>query len=191
MAEKRILCLLSAHSMCRRALSDLLARKGWHVIECTTLTQLSASARKDEPEVIVIDLDHAEQDGATLLGAVSALAERLIPIGTALRQAASLDKLDEVGIETRGLDAALAKVLERRRASAELARHFRMWQRITPRQRSVMRQLSVGCNNRSIAATMKVGERAIKAHVSSLLALFGLDNRTELALLACEAGLKP
>jgi len=190
-AEKRILCLLSAHSMCRRALSDLLARKGWHVIECTTLTQLSASARKDEPEVIVIDLDHAEQDGATLLGAVSALAERLIPIGTALRQAASLDKLDEVGIETRGLDAALAKVLERRRASAELARHFRMWQRITPRQRSVMRQLSVGCNNRSIAATMKVGERAIKAHVSSLLALFGLDNRTELALLACEAGLKP
>jgi two-component system, NarL family, nitrate/nitrite response regulator NarL len=190
-AEKRILCLLSAHSMCRRALSDLLARKGWHVIECTTLTQLSASARKDEPGVIVIDLDHAEQDGATLLGAVRALAERLIPIGTALRQAASLDKLDEVGIETRGLDAALAKLLERRRASAELARHFRLWQRITPRQRSVMRQLSVGRNNRSIAATMSVGERAIKAHVSSLLVLFGLDNRTELALLACEAGLKP
>ena len=192
MAEKRILSLLSAHPLCKRSLCDLLARKGWHVIGCTTLTQLSASARKDEPSVIVIDLDHSEQDGATLLTAARSLAERMIPIGTALRQAASLDKLDDVGIETRGLDAAaFAKVLERRRASAELARHFRLWQRITPRQRSVLRQLSVGRDNRSIAATMRVGERAIKAHVSSLLALFGLDNRTELALLACEAGLKP
>ena len=178
--------------MCRRALCDLLARKGWHVIECTTLAQLSASARKDEPAVIVIDLDHAEQDGATLLGVARALAARLIPIGTALRQAASLDTLDDVGVETRGLEpAAFAKLLERRRGSAELARQFRLWQRITPRQRSVMRQLSIGRDNRSIAATMRVGERAIKAHVSSLLALFGLDNRTELALLATEAGLKP
>ena len=45
-------------------------------------------------------------------------------------------------------------------------------------------ELAAGRDNRSIAATMGVGERAIKAHVSSLLALFGLDNRTELALLA-------
>jgi DNA-binding NarL/FixJ family response regulator len=142
--------------------------------------------------VIVIDLDHAEQDGATLLGVARALAVRLIPVGSALRQAASLDTLDDVGVETRGLEpAAFAKLLERRRGSAELARQFRLWQRITPRQRSVMRQLSIGRDNRSIAATMRVGERAIKAHVSSLLALFGLDNRTELALLASDAGLKP
>jgi DNA-binding NarL/FixJ family response regulator len=191
-AEKRILSLLSAHAMCRRALCELLSRKGWHVIECATIAQLSASARKDEPAVIVIDLDHAEQDGATLLGAARALAARLIPFGTALRRAASLDDLDDVGVEMRGLEpAALGKLLERRRPSAELARQFRLWQRITPRQRSVMRQLSIGRDNRSIAATMKVGERAIKAHVSSLLALFSLDNRTELALLASEAGLKP
>jgi DNA-binding NarL/FixJ family response regulator len=178
--------------MCRRALCDLLSRKGWHVIECTTLAQLSASARKDAPSVIVVDLDHVEQDGATLLAAARGLAERLVPIGTSLRQAAALDQLDDVGIETRGLEpAAFSKLLERRRVSTELARHFRLWQRITPRQRTVMRQLAVGRDNRTIAATMSVGERAIKAHVSSLLALFGLDNRTELALLASEAGLKP
>ena len=178
--------------MCRRSLCELLVRKGWHVLECSTLARLSASARKDQPAVIVIDLDHTEQDGATLVAAARLLAERVIPIGTALRQAASLDKLDDVGIETRSLEpAALTKLLEGRRASTELARHFRSWRRVTPRQRSVMRQLSVGRDNRSIATTMSVGERAVKAHVTSLLALFGLDNRTELALLAFDAGLKP
>src|SRR5664279_3353482 len=101
--------------MCRRALSDLLTRKGWHVIECATLAQLSASARKDGPAVIVVDLDHAEHDGATLVGVARALAARLIPIGTALRQAASLDKLDGAGVATRGLEPAFAKLLERRR----------------------------------------------------------------------------
>ena len=44
--------------------------------------------------------------------------------------------------------------------------------------------------NRTIARGLGVGERAIKAHVSALLALFGLDNRTELALVASDAGLR-
>lgn len=192
MVEKRTLSLLSAHPLCRRGLCELLVRKGWHLVECASFAQLSASARKDSPNVIVIDLDHADQDGATLLAAAQPLAARVIPIGTALRQAASLPALDNIGIETRSLDASsFAKLLERRRPSSELTRNFRLWQRITPRQRLVMRELSAGRDNRSIAATMDVGERAIKAHVSSLLALFGLDNRTELALLAVEAGLRP
>ena len=192
MAEKRTLSLLSSHPLSRHGLCELLVRKGWHLVECASYAQLSASARKDSPSVILIDLDHADQDGATLLAASLPLAARVIPIGTALRQAASLTALDEIGIETRGLYAAsFAKLLERRRASSELTRQFRLWQRITPRQRSVMRELSVGRDNRSIATTMGVGERAIKAHISSLLALFSLDNRTELALLAVDAGLKP
>jgi len=190
-AEKRILSLLSSHPVCRRGLREMLVRKGWHIVECASYAQLSASARKDSPTVIVIDLDHADQDGATLLTGARALATRVIPIGSALRQAASVPALDDIGIETRALEASSAKLLERRRPSSELTRQFRLWQRVTLRQRCVLRELSAGRDNRSIAATLGVGERAIKAHVSSLLALFGLDNRTELALLAVEAGLRP
>jgi len=61
---------------------------------------------------------------------------------------------------------------------------------MTPRQCSVMRLLAIGRDNRTIARQLGVGERAIKAHVSALLSLFGLDNRTELALLASDAGLR-
>jgi len=185
-----VVSVMSSHSACRRGLAELVARKGWKVIECGTLAQLSASARNSSLFAILLDL--ADQDSATLYAAARALsAGRLVPIGTALRQAAAIGALDDTGIETRALDAkALARLDQRRRAPAELARQFKLWQRITPRQRSVMRLLAVGRDNRTIARALGVGERAIKAHVSALLALFGLDNRTELALLASDAGLR-
>ena len=189
MAAQRTVSLLSGHSVCAQALSELLESKGWRVSVCDSPAQLSASARKSV--AVVIDLDHCAVDSATVVAAARAHT-RVVPVGTALRQAASIDALDDVGIETRNLAAsAFGKLLDKRRPSAELARQFKQWQRITPRQRSVMRQLAAGHDNRSIAKSMSVGERAIKAHVSALLALFGLDNRTELALLAHDAGLRP
>lgn len=184
--------VLSSHAASRHGLAALVARKGWRVIECGTLAQLSASARSSSLFAILLDLDHADQDGPTLFAAARGLAaRRLVPIGTALRQAAAIGMLDEAGIETRALDvAALARLDQRRRASAELARQFKLWQRMTPRQRAVMKLLAIGRDNRTIARQLGVGERAIKAHVSALLSLFGLDNRTELALLAADAGLR-
>ena len=190
MADKKVLSVMSTHAACRRGLAELVERKGWRIVECGTLAQLSASARKSRLFAIVLDLDHADQDGPTLFAATRALgAERIVPIGTALRQAAAIRSLDEVGIEPRALDAA-TNLTQRRRASTELARQFKLWQRMTPRQRSVMRLLAIGRDNRRIARQLGVGERAIKAHVSALLSLFGLDNRTELALLAADAGLR-
>jgi len=188
-AENKVVSVLSTHAACRRGLVELVSRKGLRVIECDALAQLSASARKSPLLAIVLDLDHADQDVPTLFAAVRALRVRIIPIGTALRQAAAIGSLDEAGIEPRALDGSI-NLMQRRRASPELARQFKLWQRMTPRQRSVMRLLAIGRDNRRIARQLGVGERAIKAHVSALLSLFGLDNRTELALLASDAGLR-
>jgi len=191
-AEKKVVSVMSTHAACRLGLADLVARKGWRVVECGTLAQLSASARKSSLSAILLDLDHADQDGPTMFATVRSMrAARLVPVGTALRQAAAISSLEEVGIESRVLDATtLARLDQRRRASPELARWFKLWQRMTPRQCSVMRLLAIGRDNRTIARQLGVGERAIKAHVSALLSLFGLDNRTELALLASDAGLR-
>lgn len=187
-----MISVMSNHAACRRGLAQLARRTGRKVIECGTLAQLSASARNRPLDAILLDLDHTDQDGAALFASARALsASRLVPIGTALRQAAAIRTLDQIGIEPRALDAAaLGHLGRRRRASAELARQFKLWHRMTPRQRSVMGWLAVGRDNRTIARALGVGERAIKAHVSALLALFGLDNRAELALLASAAGLR-
>ncbi|HEY0255429.1 MAG TPA: helix-turn-helix transcriptional regulator [Kofleriaceae bacterium] len=151
---------------------------------------MSANARA---QTVVIDLDHVDADASALLAnARNAVSGKLVVVGSALRQAAALASLEDAGIETRNLEASsFTKLQDRRRPSNELTKQFRLWQRITPRQREVMKLLAVGNDNRSIANDLGVGERAIKAHVSALLALFGLDNRTELALLAADAGLRP
>jgi DNA-binding NarL/FixJ family response regulator len=62
---------------------------------------------------------------------------------------------------------------------------------VTPRQREVMRCMAVGADNQAIASRLRIGERAVKAHVSALLRHFGLNNRAQLALLADHAGLRP
>ncbi|MBN1210924.1 MAG: response regulator transcription factor [Myxococcaceae bacterium] len=62
---------------------------------------------------------------------------------------------------------------------------------MTPRQRDVLGHLSTGSDNLKIAAHLGISERAVKAHVSALLSLFNAENRTELAVLACRAGMRP
>jgi DNA-binding NarL/FixJ family response regulator len=42
--------------------------------------------------------------------------------------------------------------------------------------------------NQKIAASLGISERAVKGHVSGLLAKFGVGNRTGLALISCRAG---
>ncbi len=192
-SEKKSVVVLSQHAMCRRGVSDVLVARGCHVIECTSLAQLSAATRHS-PFAVIVDIDHADQDVATLLATVRELvpSARVVPLGTPLRQASAIDSLEDVGIETPRADAsAFARLAHPRRASPEVTRLLRLWSRVTPRQRAVMANLAVGRDNRSIAHELGVGERAVKAHVSALLAMFGLDHRTELALMAAGAGLQP
>jgi DNA-binding NarL/FixJ family response regulator len=193
-SDKKSVVVLSQHAMCRRGIVDVLEARGCHVVDCTTLSQLSAAARAHAPIAVIVDIDHVACNVATLLSAVRSLFlnVRVVPFGTALRQAATIESLDQVGIETPRADAtAFSRLAHPRRPSPEIARLVRQWSRVTPRQRAVMANLAVGRDNRSIAHELGVGERAVKAHVSALLAMFGLDHRTELALMAAEAGLAP
>jgi DNA-binding NarL/FixJ family response regulator len=193
-SERKTVAVLSHHALCRRGIADILARRGFHVLDCAAFSQLSACARSHAPIAVIVDLDHSDQDIFTLIRAIRSLfpSSRLIPLGTPLRQAAALDSIDQVGIETARADAAaFTRLTAPRRPSPELVRLFRTWSRVTPRQRVVLRCLAVGHDNRTIAHLLGVGERAVKAHVSALLAMFGLDHRTELALLAAAAGLRP
>ena len=51
--------------------------------------------------------------------------------------------------------------------------------------------LAAGLDNHAIARKLRIGDRAVKAHVTKLLDMFHLHNRTQLALLAQRAGLHP
>jgi DNA-binding NarL/FixJ family response regulator len=55
---------------------------------------------------------------------------------------------------------------------------------LTSREREVLAELTKGRSNREIARALNVSEKTVKAHVSSVLAKLGVQDRTQAALLA-------
>jgi len=186
--------VLCEHELLRDALASMVKRAGFHTVDIATTQQL----RGKRAESALIDLDHATVDVTSLLCQVGEHLDGayVIALGTAVRLgAATVDSTPGAELETQrnGGERAVLDALAHRPVtrSPELRRNHRLWAQVTRRQRDTLRWLAVGLDNAAIASRMQVGERAVKAHVSALLALFGLHNRTELALYASQAGLLP
>lgn len=148
------------------------------------------------PEVAIVDLDHAPIDTMSLVSQLRAqlASSFLVALGNPLRIAASVDHNADAEVEAAKADARTLAGLLARTAPApshELLRAHRLWGAVTPRQRDVLRWLAEGHDNPTIAEYLEVTDRAVKAHVTSLLSLFGCANRTHLAVLASRAGLRP
>lgn len=190
--RKRSVLVLSDQVLFRQALAAALREEGYQVAEQGT----TASLRAKRPDVAVADLSHAMTDTMRL---VNDLHEQLpdvhlVLMGSPTRLAAAIEHDRDAQLEFPRADlAALVRVIEGRATSAtgELVRAQERWTSVTPRQRDVMRLLAHGLDNTGIASKLKVGTRAIKAHISALLALFDLESRTQLALLASAGGLMP
>lgn len=61
-------------------------------------------------------------------------------------------------------------------------------QYLSARQVAVLQQLNHGFSNKQIAHNLGVAEPTIKMHISSLLRLFGVQNRVQALLKAKELG---
>jgi DNA-binding NarL/FixJ family response regulator len=59
---------------------------------------------------------------------------------------------------------------------------------LTPRELEVLHHIAAGRSNREIASALHVSEKTVKAHVSSVLAKLGVQDRTQAAVLAVRHG---
>ncbi|HUJ62067.1 MAG TPA: LuxR C-terminal-related transcriptional regulator [Kofleriaceae bacterium] len=182
------IAIVSEHALYRHAVAELLRQRGSHVVETSSPLQLRGKLL----DTVVIDLEHASGNTSLLVRQAHQASDAyVVLIGSAVRIAASINHHAHAELETSRADATtLAATVHERppKPSAELHRMHRLWGEVTPRQRDVLRWLALGFDNPGIADRLDIGERAVKAHVSALLELFGLRSRTQLALLANDAG---
>lgn len=139
--------------------------------------------RKWHPEIRALVLsgshDPADVQRAMACGAsgyVDKNSENLQGLAFAVQAVARGERL--FALNSDDLFTRARKVPEPPSAENELL------QRLTLREREVLRYVATGADNMKIAALLNITERTVRAHVSSLYRKLGSDNRTELALLA-------
>jgi DNA-binding NarL/FixJ family response regulator len=62
--------------------------------------------------------------------------------------------------------------------------------RLTQREREVLGYIAAGADNLKIAACLNITERTVKAHITNIYRKLGPENRTQMAMLACQLGVE-
>lgn len=143
-------------------------------------------SRAAPPEVAVLTTFDSDENilRALRAGAAGFLLKDTPPeaLVQAVHRVAAGDPILSPQVTRRLMDRAVvqAGAYERARTALEV---------LTPRERDVVVAVARGRSNAEIAAELFVSLATVKAHVSTVLDKLGLDNRTQIALLAHDAGL--
>jgi len=164
-------------------------------------------ALQTRPDVVLMDLIMPELDGIT---ATQILHERQ-PESRVL----ILSSMEEEGIVTSAVRAGAIGIVRKRvsieavvqsiraaaqgqvqfslAATAHLVREMQTPtespERLTARECEVLQFVAEGLANKAIAWKLRISEKTVKSHVSTILGKFGLESRTQAALYAARNGL--
>ncbi|MEU4560744.1 response regulator transcription factor [Actinoplanes sp. NPDC023936] len=143
-------------------------------------------ARPRPPEVIVLTTFDTDENilHALRAGASGFLLKDTPParIAEAIRQVAAGEPILSPRITRRLMDRVAVQAGAYARATGVLAG-------LSPRERDVVVAIGQGRSNAEIGAELDMTLATVKTHVSHVLTKLGLDNRTQIALLAHDAGL--
>jgi DNA-binding NarL/FixJ family response regulator len=196
--------IVDDHPVVRRGLRVLLeVQDGVEVVgEAGDGDTALALAAEHAPDVILLDLKLPGLDGIAVLGELKARGDdaRVLVLTSATEPAsASLAvRSGAAGVLYKDVDPdALVRAIRAvhdghlllaPEAAGTLLRSA-SWNwggldALTSREREVLAELAKGRSNREIARALGVSEKTVKAHVSSVLAKLGVQDRTQAALFA-------
>ena len=147
------------------------------------------------PDIVLLDLKLPGMDGVAVLQPLSAAGLRVLVLTSATDPAAASQavRAGAAGVVYKDIDPdALVRairsvhdgnVLLAPEAVGSLVRGSAA-NTLTPREREVLAAIAEGRSNREIARLLRVSEKTVKAHVSSVLAKLGVQDRTQAAVYA-------
>jgi DNA-binding NarL/FixJ family response regulator len=196
--------IVDDHPVVRRGLRVLLeVQDGIEVAgEAGDGAEALELAAEHAPDVILLDLKLPGLDGIAVLGELKARgsAARVLVL-TSVTEPASASlavRSGAAGVVYKDVDPdALVRAIRSvhdghlllaSEAAGPLVRSASSAtggiEALTVREREVLSELAKGRSNREIARALNVSEKTVKAHVSSVLAKLGVQDRTQAALLA-------
>jgi two-component system nitrate/nitrite response regulator NarL len=164
---------------------------------------LSAIATHD-PDIVLLDINMPGMNGVQTLEALRAKGDKraivLLTAGINDRQLLAVMRAGVEGIVCKdGAEGGLVDVLEtvqgggRAIEPAMLQRALDLslsadsggpLERLNQRERRIARLVARGLRNRDIGAELGIGEGTVKVYLHAMYQKLGIENRTELALLA-------
>jgi DNA-binding NarL/FixJ family response regulator len=175
----------------------------------STGTEALTLVRSLDPDVLLLDLEMPELDGVGVLRQLASESfrtrvivftvfdtdERIISAveagaaGYLLKGAPRADVFAAVRVVANGgsLLAPLAVSAVLRRVRGDLSDTATA--RLTPREQQVLQLLAQGLANKQIAAHLRIAERTVKFHVSTVFEKLGATNRTDAVARAIQAKL--
>ena len=207
--------LVDDHAVVRQGLARLVDGSGDMEVVGTASDGGEAIevVRGCRPDVVLMDLQMPGTDGVAATRALAEQApdvqvlvltsfsdeERIVAaldagaVGYLLKDAEADDVLDGIRAVSRGESPihprAARALLGARRAGRRGDAETDLVAALTPREREVLGLVAAGLANKQIARRLGITDRTVKAHLTSVFARLGVEDRTQAALWAQRHGL--
>ena len=197
MTESNNVFLVDDNDAVRHALRLFLECRNFHVREFSSAESLLASVRDTDTGVLVLDVRMRGMSGIELQSELNARRINLPVIFItghgniqdsvmALKAGAKdfLEKPFENDVLLQSIKQALQEenaLKQLRQAKISLTSKF---ERLTPREREVMRYIVDGVSNKHLATLLGVSNRTIEVHRSRIMAKMGASSLPELVRMA-------
>jgi two-component system, NarL family, nitrate/nitrite response regulator NarL len=193
------------HGFIRAGVAAVLRGSRFDVIAATASGEETLDAiQTHDPAIVLLDINMPGMNGVQTLETLRARGDRrpvvLLTAGITDRQLLAVLRAGVEGIVSKdGAEDGLIEVLDTvaagRKAIAPefLERAVELslnpepggpLGRLNQRERRIARLVARGLRNRDIGAELNIGEGTVKVYLHAMYQKLGIDNRTELALLA-------
>lgn len=199
-----IVYVVDDDSSIRQALSSLVRSVGLKVETFGSAQEFLRAPRADEASCLVLDVRLPDGSGLDLpdelrntdapLPIIYITGHGTIPMTVRAMKSGALEFLTKP-FRDEDLLAAIHVALERDRASraerSELAEARRRVERLTPREREVLKLVVAGKMNKQIAAQLGTAEQTVKQHRGRVMRKLEVDSVAELVRLVERASEHP
>ena len=182
----------------RVLLSEILQRMGYATVESARGDEALEAAAQDPPSLVLLDVDVPGLSGYEVCRELRDRYGQELPI--IFVSGARIEKLDRIGGLLLGADDYVLKPFDMEELLARVRRHLArsalagrraetLAVNLTQREGEVLRLLSSGLDQSTIAAELVISPKTVATHIQRILAKTGVGSRAQLVAFAHRNGL--